>query len=194
MSKHVDLTKIERIRESAIRSISRSGQGKASVASIAADAGVSMGYLYRHYPGKEALLNDLLGQIMNRLSDRIEALISERSKPAEVVEEFVRYLFETAAERPDHIRFCLNLQNDFSCDISDSVTTRLRALCEDLYRKGVSSGSFGSNVRPEDLYVNLICLPLQYIGIRFRGVFQPFAICEKEIKKISAVCMAALNA
>lgn len=52
MAKKVDQTKIERIRNASVEVISEHGILGGSVASIAERADVSVGYLYRHYPGK----------------------------------------------------------------------------------------------------------------------------------------------
>ena len=52
MAKKMDMTKLDRIREASVEIISEHGILNSSVASIAERAGVSVGYLYRHYPGK----------------------------------------------------------------------------------------------------------------------------------------------
>ena len=65
MAKKVDQTKIERIRNASVEVISEHGILGGSVASIAERADVSVGYLYRHYPGKTELINDLLENALN---------------------------------------------------------------------------------------------------------------------------------
>ena len=47
-----------RIRQSAVSIISREGINGCSAAAVAGQAGVSVGYLYRHYPGKETLAGE----------------------------------------------------------------------------------------------------------------------------------------
>ena len=66
MAKKMDMTKLDRIREASVEIISEHGILNSSVASIAERAGVSVGYLYRHYPGKVDLINDLLEDALRR--------------------------------------------------------------------------------------------------------------------------------
>ena len=73
MAKKVDQTKIERIRNASVEVISEHGILGGSVASIAERADVSVGYLYRHYPGKTELINDLLENALNAITDRIHS-------------------------------------------------------------------------------------------------------------------------
>lgn len=193
MSKQIDATKLEKIRESAISLISRNGLANASVAHIAQEAGVSTGYLYRHYAGKEELLNDLLDRILIRISDRIAQLAQELTGMPEAVEGIVRYIFETAEQQPDHVRFCLNLQNDLSVPISHQVIDRLKALCGDIREKGQRTGMIARDITAEDLYITLLCVPLQYVGVRLRAAFKPFVADEAEVNHVAALCLSAIK-
>ena len=78
MSKRIDTSKIERIRDAAIEIISEQGIPNCSVAAIAKRAGVSVGYLYRHYSGKEELTNDMLELYFNIINEKISSK-SDRS-------------------------------------------------------------------------------------------------------------------
>ena len=193
MSKQIDASKLEKIREAAITLISRNGLANASVANIAQEAGVSTGYLYRHYAGKEELLNDLLDRVLTRIGDRIALLASEMAGPREAVEGMVRYIFETAEQQPQHIRFCLNLQNDLSTPISRRVVDRLKGLCEDILAKGQQARMIGPGVTAEDLYVVMLCVPLQYAGVRLREAFRSFTTGDEDVRHVASICLSALN-
>jgi len=193
MPKQIDVAKLERIREAAVSLISRNGSTNASVALIAKEAGVSTGYLYRHYAGKEELLNDLLDRILTRISDRIAVLAESNGSLEEAVAAFIGYLFQTVREQPDHVRFCLNLQNDLSCPISRQITDRIKSLCEEILRQGKEAGSIDAKITAEDLYIILLCMPLQYIGVRLRGVFGTFTCNDEEIRHVSERCLSAIK-
>lgn len=193
MSKQIDKSKLERIQEAAITMISRRGATDASVAAIAREAGVSVGYLYRHYASKEELMDDLLDTLLGRIGDRIAALVDEMKSPEEIVRGFVGYIFETAREKPDHVRFCLNLQNDLSCGISTRVTDRLKALCGSIRERGKAMEYIDKRITAEDLYVVLLCMPLQYIGVRMRGVFRPLGDLRQDVDAVTAICLSAMS-
>lgn len=193
MSKHIDATKIEKIQEAAISVVSRNGVANASVALIAKEAGVSAGYLYRHYISKEELFNDLLDKILNRINDHIASLLEEIARMEDAVQALIRFIFGIAEKQPDHIRFCLNLQNDVSSPISQQVVDRLKKLCQAVLKQGQKSKFFAPSITAEDLYIIILCVPLQYMGVRLRGVFGPLECSDSEIGHISNICLSAIK-
>ena len=91
--------------------ISEHGILNSSVASIAERAGVSVGYLYRHYPGKVDLINDLLEDALRTITDRIYALADETNDIRKIVRGIVEFIIESAAtNRPKH-KFLIMLLN-----------------------------------------------------------------------------------
>lgn len=65
MAKQIDITKIEAIKTATIKIVVTHGIAGASISLIAKEAGVSDGYLYRHYSGKRELIADLFTQRFN---------------------------------------------------------------------------------------------------------------------------------
>lgn len=191
MSKQIDSTKIERIREAAVACIGRHGIGNTSVAMIAAEAGVSVGYLYRHYTGKDELINDILSISLDNIGDKVEALISSSGNTREIVHRFVAYLLSSAKDDPDKVKFILSLQNDFSFSMSEVVIERISRLCNDILTKGQKA--IRPDITAEDMYVILICMPLQYIGDRMRNLFGRNMEQNDITEKITAMCMAAIR-
>ena len=121
MAKKMDMTKLDRIREASVEIISEHGILNSSVASIAERAGVSVGYLYRHYPGKVDLINDLLEDALRTITDRIYALADETNDIRKIVRGIVEFIIESAAtNRPKH-KFLIMLLNDFSVEINPDI-------------------------------------------------------------------------
>ena len=193
MAKQTDLTKIERIREAAIRVFGRNGSANAPVAAIAREAGVSVGYLYRHYAGKEDLLNDLLEKTLEKLGDKVEELAAQRKSTEESIRGFVRYIFVVAREQPARILYVLHLQNDLSWKIAESTTGRLKDLCGHLLTLGRSAKTVAPGITAEDLYIILFCLPLQYIGTSFRNIFRPVPLPPELPDKVADMCLTAVR-
>lgn len=173
--------------------IGNTGSANASVAVIAKEAGVSVGYLYRHYAGKDELINDILDKTFDLMSDKIESLILENKETSDLIGGFIRFLFDTAQKNPDKMRFVLTLQNDFSYKISEHILTRLRSLCEDLLQRGQTANAINPRITAEDIYVIMLSTPLQYIGARIRSIFGKDSPDEKTIRKITAICLSAIK-
>lgn len=60
MARITDPTKLEKIKKAAMELVVRHGYRGISIGAIAKKAGVSTGYLYRHYNGKSDLIQDLI--------------------------------------------------------------------------------------------------------------------------------------
>ncbi len=77
------------------------GYGEASVADIAAAAGVTKPVVYQHFDSKRALFLEVLRECSDRMQDQIEKATAEASSPREQVEEgfgsMVRYFHDNPA-------------------------------------------------------------------------------------------------
>lgn len=171
MSKRRDVTKIEKIREAAVEVISENGILNSSVASIARVAGVSVGYLYRHYPSKEDLINELLGEAINVITDRIDELINARHKVREVVDGVVTFIIENADKNPAKYKFLIMLLNDFSIRITPGIKERINLIGEKLIVLGNRTKELKNNITVDDLYISLVGIPMQYLSSVYRFNF-----------------------
>lgn len=170
MSKRIDQTKIERIRNSAIEIISEQGIQGSSVAAIAKHAGVSVGYLYRHYPGKEALVNDMMEMMFEIINNKISLLINDRQSIEYVVDGVVRHIIEIANQDKERMKFLIMLTNDFSININQKLTQRIDTLAEELMGMVKENDALRSDLRKEDLYLALIGVPMQYLALRYNRI------------------------
>lgn len=150
--KKVDQTKIERIRNASVEVISEHGILGGSVASIAERADVSVGYLYRHYPGKTELINDLLENALNAITDRIHALIRETDDIERIVGGIVGFLIESAADNPAKHKFLIMLLNDFSVEIKPESRKRIIEIGEVLLETGQKT------IRSGAIFRSMICI------------------------------------
>lgn len=170
MSKPIDKNKIERIREAAIAIISNQGVPNCSVAAIAKQAGVSVGYLYRHYSGKEALINDMLELYFNLINEKISMLIADRQSMEYVVEGVVRHILTMAKESDEKSRFLIMLLNDFSVEIDPRMKTRIKDLAKELIVMLKSSPTADQALTEEDLYFAMIGVPMQYLSQQYSQI------------------------
>ncbi len=190
MSKPVDETKIERIRNAAVSIIGREGVQSCSVASIARKASVSVGYLYRHYPSKEALINDLWAIYFALLNEIISTLIADRRGVAYVVEGVVRHILKVAGESEEKARFLIMLLHDFSIDIDSSLSVRIDILAAELMDMIAACPECRSGLTKEDLFFALIGVPVQYLTLRYSHIFK---LKEGEFSSVDHIVKVALN-
>ncbi|HEY9291697.1 MAG TPA: TetR/AcrR family transcriptional regulator [Microlunatus sp.] len=129
------------------------GTGKVSLESIARDAGVGIGTLYRHFPTREALVEAVYRSELERLCDQMPALVE--SLPADVALRrwMGRYadFFETKREMADALRAVIAsgavTAEQTRARLSDAIQIALDA--------GIKAGVLRSDVAATDISVGM---------------------------------------
>ena len=129
MARPIDQAKLERIKQAAKELVVNMGYGGASIAAIAKKAEVADGYLYRFYPSKQLLVEDLLRSSVHLLINKLEGLNNENISFRELVYNLFEMLFEMAKEQELDIKFMYVLMNDYNFQVSSDQRTQIRAVC-----------------------------------------------------------------
>ena len=137
----------ERIAPSAERLFRTYGYEKTTVAEVARDAGISPAYLYRFYPSKAAICEEVCAGVLTRLTELMWQEARSTLDPAaklnrlfvRLVEENTRLLFEE--ERLlDIVR--INLEQ--RCPAVDRFLDAMTQVARFIIEEGVLSGQFRS--------------------------------------------------
>ncbi|TAL83285.1 MAG: TetR/AcrR family transcriptional regulator [Rhodanobacter sp.] len=137
----------ERIADAALSLVARGGYGAADVTAIAAEAGVSTGLLYRYFPSKADLFDEVFQRASQREIDACTAAASlpgnSRERLARVVETFAR-----RALRGRRLAWALLAEPVDPLIEADRVRFRepYRAIFAGIIRRGIESGE----VAPQD--------------------------------------------
>ncbi|MFW0786622.1 helix-turn-helix domain-containing protein [Gordonia sp. CPCC 206044] len=135
--------------EAAARVFVRSGVD-APVRDVAAEAGVGMGTIYRHFPTRADLIIAVYRHQVEACAEAGPALSASSASPyralADWVDQFVDFLVTkhglAAAMRSDHTRF--ETLHDYFLD-------RLVPVCADLLDAAVAAGEVNRDVHPVEL-------------------------------------------
>jgi AcrR family transcriptional regulator len=129
--------------DAAARALSEHGSS-ASMADVAAAAGVSRATLYRYYPDREALLDALASQALAAAAARLADAGLERAPVEEAIERIVRALTSVGN------RYAVLLREQVEGDpgeIERLVATPMRTV----FARGVESGLFRQDIHPDAL-------------------------------------------
>lgn len=181
MAKQIDITKIEAIKTATIKIVVTHGIAGASISLIAKEAGVSDGYLYRHYSGKRELIADLFTQRFNYIHTLLNTLLEENKTIALVVEQFTRKMYETAIQNSKLISFFYKLLSDFSFEIPEECKQDIQQLCNRIIEMGRTTGEIKTPITAEQFYAITVGGILQFINIRLRGIFSDADFSENDI-------------
>lgn len=142
----------DRLLETAVRAFSADGP-EASLDAIAKRAGVGIGTLYRHFPTREALVEAVYRDQLEKLCDAAAELL-ETAPPDEALrawmDRFVGYM-ATKRELAGTLRAVIASGGNPFARSRD----RLTAAITTLLRAGATAGSVRTDVEPEDVLAGL---------------------------------------
>lgn len=103
MGRRLTTEQREAILRTGIRAFARQGYDRANINSIAAEAGISVGVLYKYYGSKEQFFLACVRQSLAVLHDLLDPAKLQNLAPAEIAEKFVRAAVEFSRENQDVI-------------------------------------------------------------------------------------------
>jgi AcrR family transcriptional regulator len=193
MVKPTDLQKLYEVREAAIKVIVERGYYGATIAQISKRAGVSDGYIYRHYSGKAELVRELFVESMGYFHAVVlEALAKEKKLDAILFSTF-NFLRQSLIEDSDTIAFIFIMDHDHSFDFPDEVRQGFREIGSKLKALGYSTGEISKSLNEEDIIAIVFGLPIKYMEMRRKNIVSNKAFTETDMNLIVKICKNALK-
>ncbi len=189
----IDENKILQVEKAAISLIVANGYGGASVASIAEQAGVSKGYLYRFYDSKQSLVKDLLSKHINSITNKIQEEINNREKISDVIKYVVYNVFKIANTEPNHIKFIHVLLHNYNFQLEQKERKKIKELCTRIYNIGVNNSEIDVNTTEEEIFNICIIYPIEFINLRFKNFFGHNSWNQQDINRVTSFCVNALK-
>lgn len=195
MARVTDPEKLNRIKECTMNLIVRNGYNGITIAAIAGEAHVSVGYLYRHFEGKDELINFLVSESFESLRRTVSHLLDESADITTVVLYYFGALFEMANTAPIKARFISILYRDarFREEAREQSILQIPDIAERLLYKGIETGEFNPQITVPEIMLFLLNLPIDYLFQRLEGQLGPAAITEEETHKLATMCLRALK-
>ncbi|MFC6084720.1 TetR/AcrR family transcriptional regulator [Sphaerisporangium aureirubrum] len=142
----------DRLLDAAVRAFSQDGAG-VTLDAIAKDAGVGIGTLYRHFPTREALIEEAYRNELARLCDSVPELL--RTLPADKatrtwMDHFVDYM-ATKRGMAGALRAVIASGGNPYAESRDRLLTAIGTLLQ----AGAAGGTIRSDVDPADVLVGL---------------------------------------
>lgn len=122
---------------------------EASLRSIARDAGVGLGTLYRHFPTRDALLQEILQSSFDDLTRRSEAL-AESSGPLEALETWVDELVASTSTHQGLAASMVDKLRDPASSLHEACAS-LRKSGNKLLRRAQAAGLVRPDMEGADL-------------------------------------------
>jgi AcrR family transcriptional regulator len=165
------LTTRQEILSAAMRCFSRTGYEAASVAEICAEAGISKGALYHHFPSKHDIFMALLEGWLERLDDRLRDISTQAQDVPSGLASMTEVLPLIFAEAEDQVRMYLEFWTQATRDpqIYQALIrpyVKYTRFFTTLIERGVGEGSFQTD-QPELIARIILSLAM---GVLLQGL------------------------
>ena len=192
MAKKIDKNRLLNIREAAIDLITGKGYAATSIQDIADQANVATGYLYRHYPSKEALIKNIYEEKLNDFHDGIFHSLKEAATVADVINALVQKLAAMIENEPEVFRFLFIMLHDHHFEIPDAKQVAIRIICKRILNIGKLTGEIPLDLDPEIIYYTLFSMPFSFFDARLRKIFIEKNVTPIDLETLKNICLSAL--
>lgn len=189
-----EMTKLEKIKLAAISVISKKGFSNTSVADIATEANVSVGYLYRHYDGKLELVHDIIVDMYRGVLQNTKKILDRCETAEAVCDQVIRYHFKVYSEAPEKIMFLVMLINDFGIYTYNEQRKYLTEICQEFYDNFIEKKGVREHIAIDEVYIALVVIPLQSFSFRLRQVFVDNSRDEDIVNMIKNISLKIVQA
>lgn len=122
----------------------------ASLEEVARRAGVGIGTLYRHFPTRAALIEQVYREGVTRLCASVPDLLG-RLPVEQAIEEWVLSFAEYAGRKRDTAAALRSALGDDSESVFSDTRTQLRAAADQLFTAATDAGVIRDDVEPMDV-------------------------------------------
>jgi AcrR family transcriptional regulator len=138
----------EALVRAATAAVHRDGP-RVSMATIAADAGVGIGTLYRHFPTREDLLNSLTHRSFEQVLSNVQAADSDAATASDALRRFVEAAITQRNELVLPLHGGLPVTVPETLAVRDQVHRALQRIIE----RGRADGTISQDMTPRDVVV-----------------------------------------
>ncbi|MXV38881.1 TetR family transcriptional regulator [Flavobacteriaceae bacterium Ap0902] len=191
MARITDENKMKVVKQTLLDIIVRDGSSNASIAKMAKEAGVSAGYLYRHYDSKESLLQALYLEKF----DLIHSILLKSIQSNPTLEGFLNHFFAEIVEltkvNENEVLFLLKMMTDYSIKLTSDMKGQLSQAVKTF--KETYSKELDSNINAEQIFTQTLGSILLFINMRKRAVFTSSYISKQDIQTYTKMILKALQ-
>lgn len=186
MARKIDEHKIASIKEATMQTIVENGIEATTIAMIAKNAGVSGGYLYRTYAGKQDLINELYYEKVNSLYKELEFLLAlNQTSVQPLIESFIQNRVIYFLNEPIASKFFYQLLHNENFLASNEIKLKSAELMESIKKIGVKSGEISKTTTVYQLHYHILVYAVDYINFTRKNIFGEQEVTINDVKSLT---------
>ncbi len=141
--------KQKKILDSAIKEFSAKGYNAANINTIAKNAGISIGGMYRYFDSKESLLMTVLNDGYSILQEALEKVVSSKGDFFQKIEMLLRLSIESAKEFKEINQIYLDISTESLSSLAKKLSNKLEKTTSELYKEYIKEGQKNKTIRKD---------------------------------------------
>ena len=190
MARITDPEKLENIKIAVMELLVEHGYGGMSIVSVSEKAGVSPGYLYKHYSSKEELVQELVETEIDSIIENLKFNISTSSSVYEAAYKTVNNLFMYANSHPINAKFTAAVFMDVKVPSKEKAENYkiLVELAKQIIDLGIKTKEINPQAIPMEVVAIALTIPFRYISV-FLEVDRKKKFTQEEAKRVAEICV-----
>lgn len=195
MARITDPTKLEKIKKAAMDLVVKYGYRGTSIGAIAKKAGVSMGYLYRHYSGKSDLIQDLIDNNFKAFEELFFKTDNEVRTVKESIYNIIKMLFDIAIQYPIQAKFLCTLIFDQNFELKKrrEKEQKIKTFGNNILKIGVENGEVNPKTTLQEIVLIIFSITFNYISLNLNENHQKEKFGENQARRVTEICLNALK-
>ncbi|WP_432409336.1 TetR/AcrR family transcriptional regulator [Wukongibacter sp. M2B1] len=195
MARITDPTKLEKIKRATMDLVVKYGYRGTSIGAIAKKAGVSIGYLYRHYSGKSDLIQDLIDNNFKAFERLVFQTQNETGTINESIYNIIKMLFDVAIKYPSQAKFLCTLIFDQNLELKKKRDNeqKIKKFVNNVLEVGVENGEINPKTTLQEIVLVIFSITFNYILINLNVSQQEEKFGEKQARRVTEICLNALK-
>lgn len=194
MARITEPMKMEKIKRAMMAIMCESGFGQISIAMVSEKSGVSSGYLYRFYSGKDELLQDIISSTLDEIIDTLIYDIKIFNTVYDCLFNVITRVFEVVNADPVVGRFLAKMAQETNLPLwaAEKKNWELVDVMDKIIHIGKETGEITSQITRADIELVILSLPFRYIELELNKNKEKNFTTEEAVK-ITNMCIKALG-
>jgi AcrR family transcriptional regulator len=169
-----------------MQTIVENGIEDTTIAMIAKNAGVSGGYLYRTYKGKQDLINKLYYDKVTSLYKELEFLLAlNQTSVRPLIESFIQNRVIYFLNEPIASKFFYQLLHNENFSATEDIKYKSAELMERIKNIGVKSGEISANTTVYQLHYHILIYAVDFINFTRKNIFGEQEVTINDVKSLT---------
>ncbi len=191
--RETDFDKLSKVKVTALKTIVEKGYHGATISVIAKKAGVSDGYLYRHYANKNELVKSLFIESMQHFHNLFFQLIDNENSIKSILAKSFQFLADTTSETPEITAFIFIMDHDHNFEFPKIVKENFVKVGQKLWTKGIHTNEISDKRSIEEVLAISFGLPIKMLELRRKNIITNNPLSPKDIENMVEISLNALK-